>query len=249
MISDKPGTRRRFIFEQLETRALCASDWQNAVNHFDVDQSGSVVPLDVLLVINELTRNGARTLDAKAADYSGPLCDTSGDGYLSALDVLLVINDLNFIGEGDTAPAVRLPNQDGTTIDLASLRGTNGIVLYFYPKDDTPGCTAEALDFDAKKSEIESLGAKIYGVSLDAVGSHEEFADKHKLRFDILSDEQQSVTKAFGVLTETAAGVPIAARTTFIIGTDGIIKKVYRDVNVVSHGSEVVAALRAGIAS
>ena len=188
------------------------------MNQLDVDQSGNVVPLDALMVINDLNLSGARQLSAKSADYTGPLCDTSGDGFLSALDALLVINSLNTVDEGDVAPDVKLQNQDGTLVDLTALKGESALVLYFYPKDDTPGCTVEALDFSARKAEIESLGAKIYGVSLDGVDSHQQFADNHKLNFDILADDQKAVTTAYGVLTQTPTGAPIAKRTTFIIG-------------------------------
>ncbi len=240
---------RRLNIESLESRCLFAGVWQNAAIPADVDGSGLVEPLDAVLVINELSRSGIKTFDAKPSDYSGPLRDVNGDNSLSPIDILLVINSLSRVDAGDIAPNVRLPNQKGEIIDLASFIGNSAVVLYFYPKNDTPGCTVEALDFSARKSEFESLGAKIFGVSLDSVGSHRNFADKHELSFDILADTEKIATSSFGVLTETASKTPIAKRTTFIIGKDGIIKKAYTDVQVATHGGEVAEALRSGIAN
>lgn len=243
----RPRTRR-LLAEPLEPRHLCAGDWQNPENRLDVNGSGSIEPLDALLVINDLIRFGSRVLPEKTVDYSGPLRDVNGDGFLAPIDALLIINSLIRTDEGDFAPRVQLPNQDGEIIDIASFVGENAVVLYFYPKDDTPGCTVEALDFSARKNEIESLGAKIFGVSLDSVASHEDFADKHELSFDILADTQRVATIAYGVLTQAPTGEPIAKRMTFIIGKDGVIKKVFTDVQVSAHGADVVAALRSGIA-
>jgi thioredoxin-dependent peroxiredoxin len=240
---------RRLAAERLETRDLCASDWQNIVNRYDVNGSGNVEAIDALVIINELARGGSGALPTKNADYTGPLRDVNGDSRLSAVDALMVINFLQIADVGDLAPEVRLPNQDNEQIDLSSYIGQGPVVLYFYPKDNTPGCTIEALDFSNRKAEIESLGAKIFGVSLDSVDSHTEFATDHKLNFDILADEQRTATNAYGVLTTTSNGLPIARRTTFIIGTDGTIAKVFTDVQVASHGSEVVEALRAGVGS
>jgi len=242
-------TNRWLFAERLEARDLCASDWQNSVNRYDVNGSGTVEALDALVIINELARGGSGTLPTKNADYTGPLRDVNGDNRVSAVDALIVINFLEIADVGDVAPVVRLPNQDNEWIDLSSYIGQSPIVLYFYPKDNTPGCTVEALDFSNRKAEIESLGAKVFGVSLDSVASHSEFATDHELSFDILADEQRTATRAFGVLTSLSNGLPIARRTTFIIGKDGVIDKVYTDVQVQSHGSEVVNDLRAGVGS
>ena len=146
---------------------------------------------------------------------------------------------------GKKAPAFSMKTDGGGKIALSELKGKN-VVLYFYPKDDTPGCTVEALDFSVRKNQIAELGAELFGVSLDSVGSHSNFADKHTLNFDILADPEKKVTTAYGALTEIN-GTPIAKRTTFIIGSDGIVKKVFTDVDVLIHGEEVVAALQSGI--
>lgn len=232
--------------ERLEKRELCAADWQNAVNRLDVNMSGMVEPLDALIVINYINEHGTGVLSAKPTDYSGPLMDVNGDGSMGPLDALIVINSLNQVDVGSVAPAVRLPNQDGQIVDLASFLGTRDVVLYFYPKDNTPGCTVEANDFSVRKAQINALGAELFGVSVDNVASHNDFANEHKLTFDILADSDKRVTTAFGALTEFN-GTPIAKRTTFIIGMDGEIKKVFRDVDVLIHGEEVVSALQAGI--
>lgn len=232
--------------ERLEDRTLCAADWQNAVNRLDVNLSGIVEPLDALVVINDINRNGTRSLASKPADYQGPLMDVNGDGSIGPIDVLIVINSMNRVEVGSTAPAVRLPNQDGQMVDLSLFLGQRAVVLYFYPKDNTPGCTVEALDFSNRKAQIQSLGAEVFGVSLDSVQSHNDFSDGHQLNFDILSDSDKTVTTAYGALTEYQ-NTPIAKRTTFIIGTDGIVKKIFTDVDVLIHGEEVVAALQLGI--
>ncbi|MEQ1829982.1 MAG: redoxin domain-containing protein [Pirellula sp.] len=240
------SARIRKSIDFLEKRYLCAADFQNSLNRLDVNASGVVEPLDALIVINDINQHGIRTLAAKSVDYAGPMIDVNGDGGVSPLDVLIVINSLNRIDVGSVAPAVRLPNQDGEMVDLTSFLGERTVVLYFYPKDETPGCTVEALDFSHRKTQIQSLGAEVFGVSLDSVQSHNEFADGHKLNFDILADTDRQVTTAYGALTEFN-NTPIARRTTFIIGMDGIVKKVFTDVDVLIHGEEVVAALQAGV--
>jgi len=232
--------------ERLERRELCAADWQNSVNRLDVNMSGLVEPLDALIVINDINSRGLRTLEAKPSDYSGPLMDVNGDGMMGPLDALMVINSLNQVGVGSAAPFVRLPNQDGEMVDLTSFIGKRDVVLYFYPKNNTPGCTVEANDFSVRKAQINALGAELFGVSVDNVQSHSDFADQHKLTFDLLADTNKEVTTAYGALTEIN-NTPIAKRTTFIIGQDGLIKKVFTDVDVLIHGEEVVAALQAGI--
>jgi len=234
-------------FERLERRELCAADWQNAMNRLDVNMSGVVEPLDALVIINDINERGARVLSTKPTGYSGPLCDVNGDGMLSALDALIVINSFNRVDVGSIAPAVRLPNQDGEMVDLTSFVGKRAVVLYFYPKNNTPGCTVEANDFSVRKNQIAGLGAELFGVSVDNVQSHNDFANEHQLSFDILADSEKKVTTAYGALTEFN-NTPIAKRTTFIIGIDGVVKKVFTDVDVLIHGEEVVAALLAGVA-
>ena len=242
---EKHSMRKWFprTIERLEGREMCAADWQNAVNRLDVNLSGMIEPLDALIVINYINEHGTGAMESKPVNYSGPLMDVNGDGSMSPLDALLVINSLNRVDVGSVAPVVRLPNQDGVTVDLSSFIGKREVVLYFYPKDNTPGCTVEANDFSVRKSQIASLGAELFGVSVDNVQSHNDFSNQHKLNFDILADTEKQVTTAYGALTEIN-NIPIAKRTTFIIGIDGRITHVFRDVDVLIHGEEVVAALQ-----
>ncbi len=234
------------LIERLERREMCAADWQNAINRLDVNMSGLVEPLDALIVINDINQHVSRSLEKKPTVYAGPLMDVNGDGMMSPLDALIVINSLNRVDVGSAAPVVRLPNQDGEMVDLTSFVGKRAVVLYFYPKDNTPGCTVEANDFSVRKAQIASLGAELFGVSVDNVQSHNDFSNQHKLIFDILADTDKKVTTAYGALTEFN-NTPIAKRTTFIIGIDGQVKQVFRDVDVLIHGEEVVAALQSGI--
>ena len=202
-------TKRRLTklknFEQLERRDLCAADWQNATNRLDVDRSGMVEPFDALAVINDINSKGSRVLPSKPSSYSGPMLDVNGDGSVGPLDALMVINSFNRIDVGSIAPNVRLPNQEGEMVDLSTFYNKRAIVLYFYPKDDTPGCTVEALDFSVRKNQIAELGAELFGVSLDSVGSHRSFADKHTLNFDILADPEKKVTTALSSPKKKAA--------------------------------------------
>ncbi|MCX8052381.1 MAG: thioredoxin-dependent thiol peroxidase [Armatimonadetes bacterium] len=147
------------------------------------------------------------------------------------------------VEEGQKAPEFTLPATGGRTVSLADFRGKKNVVLYFYPKDDTPGCTKEACSFRDVMSEFEAVGAVILGVSTDSIESHEKFAAKHNLLFPLLSDEQKTVSTAYGVLKEksmygkTFLGVE---RTTFAIDKDGIVRKVWPNVKVEGHIDEVL---------
>lgn len=336
--------RWRPSFERLEQRNLLAADWTNARNHLDVNDSGLVTALDVLLVINDINAHGMRTLPPKDAGATPTWLDVNSDDKVTARDALQIINAINYYTEspslsfvnssstqpgstftarttpnakividqlaavlpvhleltanaegevsgldvgalgmlvkatvtdplgrrltqdlelvpgaqsstvaaldesaaptiGQPAPEVELLNQDGVQISLHEKLDAGTVVLYFYPKDNTPKCTVEAQDLRKRSSEIEALGATILGVSVDPVESHLEFANKYDLNFDILSDVTHQVSEAYGVLTQLN-GKGIALRTTFIIGSDGIIKEVFRDVNVDMHTERVIAALR-----
>ena len=147
--------------------------------------------------------------------------------------------------EGDLAPDFRLPADDGKTYALKDLRGRK-VVLYFYPKDDTPGCTKEACSFRDNLSRVQSKGAIVLGVSKDDLASHAKFREKYSLSFPLLSDPEGKVLTAYGVWKEknlygkTFMGIE---RTTFVIDERGRIQKVFPRVKVDGHVDEVLAAL------
>jgi peroxiredoxin Q/BCP len=147
--------------------------------------------------------------------------------------------------EGSKAPAFKLKDQNGNAVSLTDFKGKN-IVLYFYPKDNTSGCTAEACNFRDEFPKFGKLNAVILGISPDSSLSHKKFAEKFELPFTLLSDEDKKVIEAYGVWKEKSMygrkymGVE---RTTFIIGTDGKIKKIFHKVKVPDHNKEIMEAL------
>jgi peroxiredoxin Q/BCP len=146
------------------------------------------------------------------------------------------------IAVGQTPPDFRLQDQNGQWHTLAQHRG-KWIALYFYPKDDTPGCTKEACAFRDNIFAFESAGAIILGVSLDDVKSHEEFAKKYSLPFPLLADTDGQVAKQYGVLNNIA-GFKLAKRQSFLIAPDGRLVKHYEKVDPEKHSAEVLADLK-----
>lgn len=149
--------------------------------------------------------------------------------------------------EGQAAPDFRIPASDGTTISLSDFHGKKNVVLYFYPKDNTPGCTTEACDFRDHHAAFESLDAVILGVSRDTLASHDKFIQKFGLPFILLSDTTEEVCKAYDVIKEKnmyGKKVMGIVRTTFIIGKDGLIKQIFPKVKVEGHVEEVKQALQ-----
>ena len=148
---------------------------------------------------------------------------------------------------GDLAPNFRLPSTRGKEVTLKEFRGKD-VILYFYPKDDTPGCTAEACSFRDHESDLTKQGAVVLGVSTDSLESHEKFRDKHDLNFPLLSDPTSDIAKMYGVWKEKNMygrrtwGV---ARTTFWIGSDGKIRKIYKKVDTGKHAEDVLADMQA----
>ena len=147
---------------------------------------------------------------------------------------------------GDRAPAFKLKNQDGDIISLSDLKG-KPVVLYFYPKDDTSGCTKEACNFRDEFPKFGKLNAEIIGISADSVDSHKKFADKYKLPFNLLADEKKEIVEKYGVWKEKNMygrkymGIE---RTTFIIDANGKISKIFPKVKVDGHNQEVMDALK-----
>ena len=148
---------------------------------------------------------------------------------------------------GDMAPDFTLPRDGGGSVSLSEMRGSP-VVLYFYPKDDTSGCTTEALDFTALADVFAEIGARVIGVSPDPVKSHDKFIAKHNLSVILASDEAQSALSAYGVWKEksmygrTYMGVE---RSTFLIDRDGRIAEVWRKVKVAGHADAVLKAAKA----
>ncbi|HRY29114.1 MAG TPA: peroxiredoxin [Elusimicrobiota bacterium] len=143
------------------------------------------------------------------------------------------------IQEGQKAPTFTAKTDDGKTISLSDFQGKN-VVLYFYPKDDTPGCTKEACAFRDKQTDFGGKNAVILGVSLDGAASHVKFKQKYGLPFTLIADEDAAVSKAYGVYL---ADKKRAARWTFVIGPDGLVKRIFPDVSVDGHWQEVLNAL------
>jgi peroxiredoxin Q/BCP len=149
--------------------------------------------------------------------------------------------------EGDKAPAFELARDGGGSISLKSLAGKK-IVLYFYPKDDTTGCTKEAIDFSGLKKNFAKAGAEVIGVSPDSVKSHDKFKAKHELDLTLLSDETKKMLADYGVWAEKSMygrkymGV---VRTTFLIDGKGRIARIWDKVKVAGHADEVLAAAKA----
>jgi peroxiredoxin Q/BCP len=149
------------------------------------------------------------------------------------------------LNAGDPAPDFSLPTTDGTVISLKSLRGKR-VVLYFYPKDSTPGCTKEACDFRDNLARVKRTGTLIFGVSADSVASHRKFTDRFDLNFPLISDESREMLKAYGVwkqksfLGKKFMGIE---RTTIIIGADGVVEHIFPKVKVLGHAQAVLEAL------
>jgi len=151
------------------------------------------------------------------------------------------------LAEGRKAPGFSLPSDSGKTIALEDFKGRNKVVLYFYPKDDTSGCTAQACEFRDNWKAVQAAGAVVLGVSPDGVASHGKFKGKYQLPFPLLADEDHAVAEAYGAWGEKSMygrkyhGI---LRTTFVIGTDGKIEKVFQKVKPKGHAAEVLAALK-----
>ena len=144
---------------------------------------------------------------------------------------------------GQAFPNFSLPNQDGKTVSLSDFAG-QWLVVYFYPKDDTPGCTIQGKSFTSSKADFESSGIKIVGVSQDDVASHKNFCNKFSFTIDLLADTHSSLLKAVGVGQTEYKGTLYYDRTTIVVGPDGTVKKVYLKVNPENHEKTLLADIR-----
>jgi peroxiredoxin Q/BCP len=149
---------------------------------------------------------------------------------------------------GDQAPAFTLPDQDGKSVSLKSLLSSGALVLYFYPKDDTPGCTKEACSFRDDFSVFKKAGAQIVGVSADGVAAHTKFRAKYDLPFRLLADEDKMVVQSYGVWKDKVLygrkfkGIE---RTTFVIDQKGLVRAIFPKVKVDGHSAAVLEAVKA----
>ncbi|MGD9721063.1 MAG: thioredoxin-dependent thiol peroxidase [Pirellulales bacterium] len=152
----------------------------------------------------------------------------------------------DWIEEGRRAPDFTLPADDGTKVKLSALSG-KPVVLYFYPRDNTPGCTREACAFRDQSKALAKLGAVVLGISPDSLTSHEKFRDQHQLNFPLLSDADHKVAEKYGAWREkTLYGKKSLGiqRSTWLINAQGKVAKVWKKVNVDGHDEQVLAALR-----
>jgi peroxiredoxin Q/BCP len=149
--------------------------------------------------------------------------------------------------EGSPAPDFTLPRDGGGDLTLSALRPSK-VVLYFYPRDDTPGCTTEALEFTALAAEFAAAGVQVVGVSKDTAAKHDKFVAKHGLGVALVSDADSDLCERYGVWVEksmygkTSFGIE---RATFLIGSDGVVARVWRKVKAAGHAAEVLEAARA----
>ncbi len=162
--------------------------------------------------------------------------------------VMMALGFLSFgqamaeVQTGGQAPGFHLMDQNGEIHSLASYRG-QWLVLYFYPKDNTPGCTKEACEFRDDHNQLAEMGVALLGVSTDEIESHQAFAEKYHLPFPLLSDVDGEVAKRYGSLLQIGP-IKFAKRHSFIIDPEGRIAHIYRDVNPKTHSAEVIAQLQ-----
>jgi thioredoxin-dependent peroxiredoxin len=152
------------------------------------------------------------------------------------------------LSEGDLAPDFTAPTSGGGKITLSDLRGKN-VILYFYPKDNTPGCTKEACAFRDDFEDFRKQGAVILGVSTDSAKKHDHFAAKYQLPFTLVADDDKKIVQAYGVWgPRKFMGIPYVGtgRVTFLIGPDGRIKKIWDKVKPAAHSREILEALASG---
>jgi peroxiredoxin Q/BCP len=142
------------------------------------------------------------------------------------------------------APDFSLPDENGKTTTLNDFKG-KWVVLYFYPKDDTPGCTVQACSLRDARDDLQDLGASVIGISKDSTQSHDKFKAKHSLNFTLLSDESGKTIKDYGAWGKKMFGIEGIQRKTFIIDPNGIVQKVYGRAVPVGHGETVLNELKA----
>jgi thioredoxin-dependent peroxiredoxin len=144
------------------------------------------------------------------------------------------------LNAGERFPDFSLPNQDGKLVSLKDFAG-RWLVVYFYPKDDTPGCTMQGKAFTASKSDFDDAGISVVGVSQDDVTSHKSFCDKFSFKIDLLADTDAQLMQALGIGQSEWQGMKFWQRTSFVIDPDGVVRKVYEQVNPEGHEQVLLA--------
>lgn len=186
------------------------------------------------------SKAGAKAASHKAA--SKPLKSSEKASKPAAATSAIAAKPL----EGQTAPAFRLPRDGGDVVTLSDYAGQK-LVLFFYPRADTPGCTREAIDFTRLKDAFTAAGTAVLGISADSLKAQEKFRDKHSLSIPLISDEQHEMLEAYGAWGQKSMyGKSFLGilRTTVLIGPDGKVAKIWRNVRVDGHADEVLAAAR-----
>lgn len=145
------------------------------------------------------------------------------------------------LAEGVPAPDFTLSSHEGKTVRLSDYKGKKNVILYFYPKDDTPGCTKEACTFRDDMELFKSADTEILGVSVDSVNSHQAFVKKFQLNFPLLADDKKEVAKLYGALNEKG----MANRMTYLIDKSGVVRRIIPNVKVDGHSEELQRALKA----
>jgi peroxiredoxin Q/BCP len=199
----------------------------------------------------------ARLPDCIGEVVSQPICHGAAHAYLWPVresraiatdqtnNLIMAKTIENTLKEGDKAPAFTAPTSGGGKISLADYKGRH-VILYFYPKDDTPGCTKEACGFRDQFAAFEKKGAVVLGVSIDSPKAHDKFVEKFEIPFTLVSDEDKKMVQAYGVWGEkTFMGRNYLGthRVTFLIGPDGKIKRIWPKVKPEEHATEVLAAI------
>lgn len=149
---------------------------------------------------------------------------------------------MTLLNVGDVAPEIEARQQDGTAMRLSQLRGHH-VLVYFYPKDSTPGCTVEACSLNDSLDDLGGAGAHVIGVSTDSWESHQRFQEKHGLRFALASDHDRAISKAYGV-GKTLGFLPMLERVSFLVGPEGTVVKVWPSVDPPKHAAQVLEAVQ-----
>jgi peroxiredoxin Q/BCP len=189
--------------------------------------------LAAALAVAACSRQPAPSSQAPASEPAGPTAQPATEQAKDQPDVQV----------GRPAPDFTATTYDGKAVTLSALRG-KPVVVYFYPKDETPGCTKEACSFRDAWAELAATHAVLVGVSMDSAESHKEFVEHWKLPFLLVSDPDGAIAAKYGVPLKSHGDASFEARQTFVIDADGNVKKIYREVDVTRHAAEVLADLK-----